>query len=173
MRRQAPGAAEPHKLRPKGKAGSIPGLRFQSYIRCMNSKAIGERTEGIVLAQLLRCGYSVLLPFGNNQRYDMVVDKGDGKFVRGQCKTARATSNGCVVFNTASINGFTGKRTSYIGQIDVFWVYAPLTDCVYEVPIGSVGGNAGRLRISSPNGGATSKIRWAKDFVLRNQSMVV
>lgn len=129
----------------------------------MNSKAIGERTEGVVLAHLLRLGYVVLMPFGDNQRYDLVVDKGNGKFVRGQCKTARI-ANGCIEFNTASINGFTGKRTTYVGQVDVFWVYSPATDKVYEIPVEAVGVNACRLRIDPPRGGATSGIRWAKDF---------
>lgn len=53
----------------------------------MNSKSVGEITEGIVLAKMLRLGYVALIPFGNNQRYDLVVDKGDGAFIRGQCKT--------------------------------------------------------------------------------------
>lgn len=131
----------------------------------MNSKAIGERTEGIVLAHLLRLGYVVLMPFGDNQRYDLVVDKGDGRFIRGQCKTARMT-NGCVTFNAASVNGFTGKRTAYAGQVDVFWVYSPGTDQVYEVPVEAVGINECRLRIEAPRGGAVSGIRWAKDFQL-------
>lgn len=129
----------------------------------MNSKAKGERTEGIVLARLLQLGHVVLMPFGDNQRYDLVIDEGDGKFIRGQCKTARI-SNGCVAFNTASVNGFTGKRKTYKGQIDVFWVYSPDTDDVYEVPINSVGINESRLRIKPPKGGAISGIRWAKDF---------
>jgi hypothetical protein len=36
----------------------------------------------------VRRGYSVLLPFGVNQRYDLVLDL-DGRFVRAQCKTGR------------------------------------------------------------------------------------
>lgn len=131
----------------------------------MNSKMVGERTEGIVLAHMLRLGYSVLIPFGNNQRYDLVIDKGNGALIKGQCKTARIT-NGCLTFNAASVNGFTGKRKTYVGQIDVFWVYSPSTDKIYEIPVDAVGINECRLRIDPPKGGATSGIRWAKDFMI-------
>jgi len=51
-----------------------------------NTKALGEVTEGVILAHLLRRGEVVLLPFGNNQRYDMVVDR-SGLLIKAQCKT--------------------------------------------------------------------------------------
>ena len=41
-----------------------------------NPKAIGEMTEAVILAHLILRGDGVLLPFGNNQRYDMVIDRG-------------------------------------------------------------------------------------------------
>ena len=127
-----------------------------------NPKAKGERTEGIVLAQLMRRGHVILLPFGNNQRYDLVVDV-DGKFVRGQCKTG-VYRGGCVRFHPCSTNGFTGRKAGYAGQIEVFWVYCPEIDKVYQVPVGDVGSSQALLRIDPPRGGATSKIRWARDY---------
>ena len=48
---------------------------------------VGLRTEAHITGELVRRGYSVLLPFGVNQRYDLVLDQGD-RFVRVQCKTA-------------------------------------------------------------------------------------
>ena len=36
---------------------------------------IGQRTEAIVLAALVRRGYRVLTPFGTNQRYDLETDR--------------------------------------------------------------------------------------------------
>lgn len=131
----------------------------------MNTKAVGERTEGIILGHLMRLGRIVLMPFGNNQRYDLVVDIGKGKFVRGQCKTA-TFKNGCVVFWACSTNGFTGKKKGYKGQIDVFWIYCPELNTIYEVPVSAVGETGVLLRVDQPKGGATSKIRWAKDFLI-------
>lgn len=131
----------------------------------MNSKAVGELTEGIILAALLRKGFSVSLPFGNNQRYDLIVDNGE-RLLRAQCKTGHLVK-GCISFAVASKNGFTGQRKPYHGQVDVFLVYCPSTDQVYQVPVSDDLRNEMRLRIdpllpSAP----VSKIRWAKDFTL-------
>lgn len=129
----------------------------------MNSKAIGERTEGMILGKLMSLGNIVLMPFGNNQRYDLVIDV-DSKFLKIQCKTA-TFKNGCVFFNTCSTNGFNGKTKNYRGQIDFFIVYCPQIQKFYQVPVDSVGIKSGILRVDNPN--RTTKgcsIRWAKDF---------
>lgn len=130
----------------------------------MNTKAVGECTEAQVLARLTSLGYPVLIPFGNNQRYDLVAEK-NGVFVRGQCKTANYV-NGCLSFSVASVNGFTGVRTPYSDQVDVFWVYSGVSREVYEVPSAIVGINECRLRIEPAKGGRQDNIRWARDFVL-------
>ena len=130
----------------------------------MNTKTRGECSEGIILAALLKKGLTVSIPFGNSQRYDFIIDE-NNVLLKAQCKTGRLV-NGCVVFNTASCNGFTFSRTAYQGQVDLFLVYCPQTDSVYRVPIDKCGVNELRLRIDQPKGGATSRINWAKDFLL-------
>lgn len=130
----------------------------------MNSKAKGEISEGLVIAHLLRLGYSVSIPFGNNQRYDLIADDG-ARLWRVQVKTARL-HQGCLVFSVASVNGFTYKKTPYHGQIDVFLVYSPDTDKVYSMPISEAGINETRLRVDVAKGGPTTTIKWAKDYEL-------
>ena len=39
------------------------------------TKEMGERTEGIIFGAFLRAGEVVLRPFGDNQRYDLVLDR--------------------------------------------------------------------------------------------------
>jgi uncharacterized protein YqeY len=55
------------------------------YYLNMNHKSLGEKTLAIILAQLLKQDKKVLLPFGDNQRYDLVIDEG-GQFIRARCK---------------------------------------------------------------------------------------
>lgn len=43
---------------------------------------IGHRTEAAILARLVERGYNVLVPFGVNQRYDLVIES-DGRFFEG------------------------------------------------------------------------------------------
>ena len=42
---------------------------------------IGERAQGAILAEVVKYGYTVLIPFGEAHRYDMVIEK-DAKFFR-------------------------------------------------------------------------------------------
>ena len=49
--------------------------------RAQNSKSVGDITQSQVMAALLRRGKIVLMPFGDNCRYDLVVEQ-DGLFFR-------------------------------------------------------------------------------------------
>jgi hypothetical protein len=48
-------------------------------------KLVGDRTTLAVIAGLRSAGYDVLLPFGENTRYDLVIDD-DGRLSRVQCR---------------------------------------------------------------------------------------
>ena len=80
---------------------------------------VGQRSEAIILAELVRRGHRVLVPFGPNQRYDLVVEL-DGRFLRVQCKTGRLR-NGRICFSTASVRVNTQRAfvRSYRGEIDL------------------------------------------------------
>ena len=100
-----------------------------------NPKAIGERSEAVIIAKLLLNGEIVLEPFGDNQRYDLVIDR-EGQFLRIQCKTGRI-KNGAIIFQCSS-NAGGGPKRNYRGQIDLFAVYCPDNDNVYLVPVNDV-----------------------------------
>jgi hypothetical protein len=133
----------------------------------MNTKSIGDRTEAIVLAELLKVGYTVLLPFGDNQRYDMVIDE-SGSFRRIQCKTARLANDGDVlIFKTSSTYAHRGRpQRGYLGDADLFAVYAPSTDQVYIIPVEGSAGSAMSIRLTPPRNGHQANIKYAKDFLL-------
>jgi len=90
---------------------------------------VGEKSESKILAKFLDADIPVLLPFGDNQRYDLVVDD-NGDFVRIQCKTARL-KNGSFEFKTCSTNWHSGKKRGYVNEADVFAVYLRENDTVY------------------------------------------
>jgi hypothetical protein len=127
---------------------------------------VGQRTEAIILAALVRQGYRVLTPFGFNQRYDLVIDSGTS-FLRVQCKTGRLR-RGAILFNTQSIrSNMTGTvRRSYRGEIDLFAVYCPETDRIYAVPVADATDTLGTLRVDPPGNGQAKGVRWAADYEL-------
>jgi len=49
--------------------------------------------------EFLKAGFPILLPFGDNRRYDMVVDV-SGSFLRVQCKTASVHRGGAIIRST-------------------------------------------------------------------------
>ena len=96
---------------------------------------VGLRTEAAILAELVRRGYEILVPFGTNHRYDLVLDL-DGEFVRAQCKTGRLR-NGVIRYSARSTRiSSSGIFTrGYRGEIEVFLIYCDDTRQIYAVPV--------------------------------------
>jgi hypothetical protein len=128
---------------------------------------VGLRTEAAILLELLHRGYSILLPWGVNQRYDLVLDLGD-KFVRAQCKTGRLR-NGAIEFNTSSVQCNTRRNLTraYNGDAEVFLVYCPdIPHTVYCVPVDVAGTSHTYLRVEPTLNGQAQRVRWASDYKL-------
>src|SRR5689334_15949865 len=93
--------------------------------RKRDTNAIGEISESAIATRFLQLGYMLLLPYGGNQRYDMMIEDDEEETWRIQCKTAWANKDGTVLtFNTANHN-VTGKNKqwrNYRGQCDYFAV---------------------------------------------------
>jgi len=53
----------------------------------MDSHKKGDLTEAAVLTELKRRDVPVSIPFGDNERYDFVVETPDTQFLRAQIKT--------------------------------------------------------------------------------------
>ncbi len=127
---------------------------------------IGLRTEAAILAELARRGYHVLIPWGVNQRYDLVLDL-DGAFLRVQCKTGRLR-NGVVRFAARSVRS-NNKGTyyrDYRGEVELFLVYCQDLDRIYAVPVDDTPANDGWLRVDPARNGQQDRIRWARDYEL-------
>ncbi len=119
------------------------------------------------MARLVKLGYTVWTPFGDNaRRADILIEK-ESAIKRVQCKTGRL-DNGAVGFRTVSVHksksGF--YHRSYAGEVDYFAVYCPENEQVYLVPIGSVPTGQAFLRVSESANNQKKRVRWARDFVI-------
>lgn len=134
-----------------------------------NVKQRGETTEAIVLAELMKRGIPVLRPFGENHRYDFVLDLAD-EFIRLQCKTGRYR-DGTVRFTTISTRprGTGYSKEGYHGDVDYFVVYVPELEQAYLIPIDDVSKNEMYLRVEPPANNQTAGINWASEFELEDQ----
>jgi hypothetical protein len=116
---------------------------------------------------LRTAGRKVLVPFGENTRYDLVIDDGI-RFVRIQCKTGRLRQ-GAIRFNTCSTYGHHQRpgnaRRGYHGEIDYFAIFCPDNGGVYLVPIGELRVKTqGALRVEPSGNSQTRKVRLAADY---------
>ena len=115
------------------------------------------------MAALLQVYDSVLIPFGNGRRYDMVVDDG-GKFLRIQCKTGWIRA-GRIDFNAASSHSHRGGGTRpYRGEAEYFGVYCPKNTKVYLVPVEAVGSRLGSLRLEPAKNNQQKGVRLAEQY---------
>jgi hypothetical protein len=133
-----------------------------------NTKAVGDLSEVMVIAALVRNGYLVSIPFGENHRYDIIADDGQ-KLLRIQVKTGRLRK-GVVQFNCCSSHqhrrsGPTASRP-YFGQIEFLAVFCPINRKVYFVPESELVATSGHLRVAPVLNGQVRKIRWAAEYEL-------
>ena len=129
----------------------------------------GEMTEAIVLAELVSAGMTVLTPFGENNRYDFVVEM-QGKFHRLQCKTGRH-EGGTVVAEVRSTRPRAGghSREGYQDDIDHFVIYCWELEQTYLVPIEDAPKTQVTLRVEEPANNQTKRINPASEYRLEQK----
>lgn len=89
-----------------------------------NSKHIGLISQQHIITKLLETGYSVSIPLGDNNEYDLIVDTGSKLFCV-QCKTGNYNIHkGTLAFNVASTASTgTRQRHLYTKKISHILVY--------------------------------------------------
>jgi hypothetical protein len=131
----------------------------------MNTKIKGECSEAVIFATLVKRGHTVLKPWGDSARYDLVIEE-LGQFTRVQCKTGYLSKDKHVLkFRTCSV-GYKGFEKGYLDQIDAFAIYSPDLDRVYFVPIQDAPASLCYLRLNDTKNGQSKKILKASDYQL-------
>lgn len=129
----------------------------------MDSHRKGELTEAIVIAELKRRSIPVSLPFGDNERYDLVVETPEGALLRVQVKTGWL-SEGKIEFHTRSqhTNSKGNTYKPYDGEIDDFLVYCHELETLHFIHEDEFEGSIS-LRVEAPEM-ENRRINWAADF---------
>ncbi len=130
-----------------------------------NTKAIGDRSEAAVLSALVRTGYAVSIPFGENHRYDLLIDDGS-RILRVQVKTGRLHGE-VISYSCQSTHWHRGgSARPYFGQVDIIAVFCPQNGKVYLLPEKEFVATRAHLRLSEPANNQRRRIRWAREFEL-------
>lgn len=136
----------------------------------LNSKQKGNLTELQCLTAFYEQGCHVSLPYGENSRYDMIVDV-NGKLLRVQVKTSslKKEDENAIEFSCRSTrvnsqgvvsNRYTSNEIDYFAT---FWkgvcYLIPITECSVSKT----------LRFVPPKSGQIKGISFAKDYELQTQ----
>jgi hypothetical protein len=131
----------------------------------IHPKERGQRSEAAVLHAFVRRGITVLQPFGDSERYYLVIEA-SGRFYRVQVKTGRL-KDGRIQFATRSTGTHTRKveKEGYEGEVDVFAAYSPEMERTYIVPLSEAPKTTMSLRVEAADKDSPN-INWAEKFRL-------
>lgn len=102
----------------------------------MNSKEKGDVVTAMAIAHYTSVGYQVLIPLGDKQKYDLVIDTGDG-FKKVQCKYTSVSRKAGVYEAPLRVMGgnqsFSSAKNYQEGDFDLLFVMTA-DGSKYEVP---------------------------------------
>jgi hypothetical protein len=126
------------------------------------TKRKGDLGEAMVMAEVLRRGYKVAIPVGEDWRYDLIVLR-DNHLERLQCKYTESDGKTVVVKCRSTNNWRTVKYTSK--DFDWLAVYDKTTEQCYFIPASRLGEGRATitLRLEPSRNGQSKKVLWAKD----------
>lgn len=131
-----------------------------------NTKRLGSITELKVMAELLRFG-EVSIPYGNNARYDCVLEI-NGVFKKIQIKTAHKVDENrfSVPFANTHCNYSGNLRKTYTVE-DVDYIATYYSNQLYLFPVGNHS-NMMMISFEYPSNGLKKKINLAENYKVEN-----
>ena len=127
----------------------------------LQKKTKGDIAELAVAKKLIENGWKVLFPYGENHRYDLVIEK-NNKFVRIQVKYV-TPKNGALEINCRSSNNWSVLHYSP-KDIDIIAAYNSYDGEIYFIPVSKINRSLFKLRIAPAKNNQKLKIHFAKDF---------
>lgn len=134
----------------------------------LSTKQKGNITEIKCAVAFMQHGYKVSFPFGEDCKYDMIVDTGNHLY-RIQCKTSSPLENpnDGFKFKTRSVVITThGAKSSSYSNTDIDFFATMQKDKCYVVPVQDCGNNEKTLRYCYPRNGQHKGISLAVDYEL-------
>lgn len=123
------------------------------------SKQKGDVGEAAILLDLLKRGYKVAKPIGEDWRCDLIILR-DNNLEKVQVKYVKL-KNGSIIIPNRS-----GNKLYSVKDVDWIAVYEPIDGKCYYIPSSVFGIKKGVLsiRVAKPKNNQNQNILWAKDF---------
>lgn len=134
-----------------------------------NPKHKGNITELECLTYLFKLGYDVSIPYGDNSRYDLILDINYNLY-KIQCKTSRLLQEGVYEFdcNSSRCNS-KGLYKTYYDEKEVDFFATFINGKCYLIPFKETSTHSKRLRFVPPKNGQIKGITFAKEYEAEKQ----
>lgn len=119
-------------------------------------------------------GFIVSVPYGNTSRYDLLVDGGNGKYFRVQCKTAHQNDNGSYTINTSN-QQFTAssRKIKHYDNTQIEFICSIIEDQLVVIPVDFIANAKSKIfrsRNFPPlNNSCSSTCNWIENYTLEKQ----
>lgn len=126
----------------------------------------GEIGEAMVIADLMRQGHDIAIPFGHNQPYDLIViRKEDGRLEKVQVK--HTTSNGNFVRAVIRSSSAWVSHRYTSDEVDWIAIYEATTNSCFCLPAHVWSGYSQlSLSIKPTLNGQRKGVRWAGNYAI-------
>ena len=136
----------------------------------MNTKSIGNIGEAKVLCKFVELGIPVYLPFGDNEKADLIAEF-NGKLNKIQVKTSLKAEDGTMKFDLTSSsthrkNG--GKHIYTDNEIDYFACYNIRRDKIFLIPVNDTANTSILIRYEKPKNNQKQGIHFEEDYLIEN-----
>ena len=135
----------------------------------LSTKALGAQTELQCLTYLHGLGYDISIPWGDNARYDFVLDV-NHKLYKIQVKTSHLIEEGVYKFQTRStyINA-KGNRSNSYTENDVDFFATWINNQCYLVPLAETNKRDKVMRFVKPKNNQIKGITFAQNYLAEEQ----
>ena len=127
----------------------------------------GLTTELICMQKFIELGYIVSVPYGNNSRYDLLVDNGTTIW-KIQCKTAKLNENGSYTIQTCNkVSTTTQRRVKHYTKDEIDFIASVIQNQLVIIPVELIEKTASKVfRTELPKYGAKSNCNLIEDFTV-------
>ena len=136
----------------------------------MDTKSIGNIGEAKVLCKFVELGISVYLPFGVNERSDLIAEF-NGKLNRIQVKTSIKAEDGKMIFDLTSSTQHrkNGEKHIYTdNEIDYFVCYNIQRDKIFLIPVNETPSTSITIRYEKSKNNQIQNIKFEQDYLIDN-----
>ena len=128
----------------------------------------GLTTELKCMEKFIEYGFIVSVPYGNNSRYDLLLDGGNNHYIRIQCKTAHLNENGSYTINTANgVNTASKHVVKHYDKTQVDFISSIINDTLVIIPVELIENSKSKIfRTELPKFGAKGNCNLIQNFTV-------